>query len=166
MDAFYEQLVTAEKNPAYSTCNTLTYVFAGLAVVALGMRIMIAAIPLIAIAAALYFYKGNLFVEYQYDFTNGEIDIDKILEMKKRKRVISFDIKKVDLLAPENSDYVKSYSRKAVKTINTVKANSTDKVYNAYILEDNQVIKLRFIPNEEFLNLCYKYNPRAVKRGM
>ena len=164
MDAFYEQLVTTQKTSAYSACNTLAYVFGGLGVLALGMRHILIAILLILIASALYFYKGNLFVEFQYDFTNGEIDVDKILEMKKRKRVISFDIKKVELIAPENSDYVKNYSKPAVSTINAVTFNSNDKVYNAYFLQDNQIIKLRFTPNEKFLDFCYKYNPRAIKK--
>ena len=166
MDAFYEQLVTSEKTSAYSVCNTLTYLLGGLGVLSLGMMNFIVAIPLIAIAAGLYFYKGNLFVEYQYDFTNGEIDVDKILEMKKRKRVVSFDIKKVELIAPENSDYVKSYSKSVVNTIDAVNSKSTDKVYNAYIMRDNQITKLRFVPNEKFLDFCYKYNPRAVKKVM
>jgi len=166
MDAFYEQLVTAKKSSAYSACNILTYIFGGLGLLALGMRQMIIAIPLILISAALYFYKGNLFVEFQYDFTNGEIDVDKILEMKKRKRVISFDIKKVELLAPENSDHVKNYSKNTVSTIDAMNPHSSEKVYNAYIMQDNQIIKLRFAPNEKFLDFCYKYNPRAVKREM
>lgn len=165
MEAFYEQLVTTQKTAIYSACSMLTYIFGGLGLLFLWTMKILIAILFIAIAVGLYLYKGNLYVEFQYDFTNGEIDVDKILEMKKRKRVINFDIKKVELLAPENSDYVKNYSKTPANTINAISTKNSDKIYNAYILQDHRIIKLRFVPNEKFLEFCYKYNPRAVKKN-
>ena len=73
---------------------------------------LILAIILLGMAVACFFYKQKLFVEYEYQFTNGEIDIEKIIEMKKRSKVVTFNIKEVGLLAPEGSDAVKDYSNK------------------------------------------------------
>ena len=163
MDAIYEQLITTQKTSIYSACNMLVYIIGGIGLLSTGVNILIA-IPFIVIAAALYFYKGNFYLEFQYDFINGEIDVDKIIEMKKRKKVISFNIKQVELLALENSDHVKDYSKAASKTISALSTTCSAKVYNAYIFQDNQVVKLRFAPDEKFLDLCYKYNPRVVKK--
>ena len=59
--------------------------------------------PLIAFAGLMfaagagygtYFYVQNTDVEYEYTFTNGELDIDKIIAKKRRKSLVSVDISK------------------------------------------------------------------------
>jgi len=92
MDNFYEQLVTTSKSSSYKMVNGATYVFAVIGIASFSANIIFAVL-LIGLAAACFFYKPRLFVEYEYQFTNGEIDIEKILEMKKRSKITSFHIK-------------------------------------------------------------------------
>ena len=163
MDNFYEQLVTTSKSSSYKMVNGATYVFAVIGIASFSANIIFAVL-LIGLAAACFFYKPRLFVEYEYQFTNGEIDIEKILEMKKRSKITSFHIKEVGLLAPEDSNAVKDYSNKPNSIVKCYPSSSNEKVYVAMVTEGNNKMQLKFIPDERFLNHCLKYNPRAVKR--
>ena len=163
MDNFYEQLVTTSKSTSYKMVNGATYVLALIGIASFSANIIFAVV-LIGLAAACFFYKPRLFVEYEYQFTNGEIDIEKILEMKKRSKVTSFHIKEVGLLAPEDSNDARDYASKPNSVVNCYPASSKERVYVAMVTEGNNRMQLRFIPNEKFLNHCFKYNPRAVKR--
>lgn len=163
MDNFYEQLVATHKTGIYKLMNVCVYFFGVIAI------IFLALIPVfivsLSIAVACYFGKKKLYTEYEYAFTNGEIDIDKIVEMKKRKRVLSFQIREVELLAPEDSYYVKDFTNKPSNIVSFYPKTNDKKIYVAMITGGNQRTMLRFVPSDEFLDLCYKYNPRAVKKS-
>lgn len=163
MDHLYEQLVTTKKTGFYKTVKVATYV---LGVIGLSIFTMnfILSIIFIVLAAACFFYKKNLFVEYEYRFTAGEIHIDKILEMKKRIEVVTFNIKELALLAAEDSDFVKDFSNKPKSIVKCFYTNETARVYSAMITQGNNKMQLMFIPDEKFLNLCYRSNPRVVKK--
>lgn len=163
MDKFYEQLLVTKKTPVYRLANASVYVFGVLGLLTFGSSILIGII-LLALAGTIFFFKRNLYIEYEYDFTNGEIDIDKIFEMKKRKRVLTFNIKQVELLANETSFYVKDFSNKPSNVMTFLPSSYEGKVYVAMITGGNERIMVRFAPNEKFLNLCFKLNPRAVKK--
>lgn len=163
MDNFYEQLVTTSKSSSYKLVNGATYVLALLGVASFGTNLIIGVV-LIALGVACFFYKQKLFVEFEYQFTNGEIDVEKILEMKKRSKVTSFNIKEVGLLAPEDSNETRDYSNKPTSVVKCYPNSSKERVYVAMVTEGNNRMQLRFIPDEKFLNHCFKYNPRAVKK--
>jgi hypothetical protein len=163
MDNFHEQLVSTEKSLAYKLANYGFYILIFLAIAF--MRYIMVFGLYVVLAAAVFFIKKQLYVEYEYAFTNGEMDIDKIVEAKKRSRVLTFDIKNVELLAPEDSQYVKDFSNRPGKTVSLYPKNSHRKVYVAMITGGNERLQLRFTPDEETINLCYKYNPRAVKKS-
>jgi hypothetical protein len=163
MDHFYEQLVTTYKTSSYKVVNAMTYVFAGVGIATLSANIIIAVIML-CLAGACFFYKRKLFVEFEYQFTNGEIDIEKIIEMKKRSKITTFNIKEVGLIAPEYSDAIKDYSNKPSAIVKCYPDTAKGKVYIAMVTEGNNRMQLRFVPNEKFLDYCYKANPRAVKK--
>lgn len=43
-------------------------------------------------------------IEYEYILTNSEIDIDKIMSKKARKRIASFDFKEINICANINDN--------------------------------------------------------------
>jgi hypothetical protein len=166
MDNFYEQLERASESTTYKLANSGTYIIGVIGLLMISTPLFIVGALLIVGAAALFFMKKNLYVEYEYNFTNGEIDVDKIFEMKSRKRAISFAVKDLELLAPENSDYVKDFGNKPDKVITLYPKGTDKKVYVAMLTGGPERAQIRFIPNEEFLEYCRKYNPRAVKKTM
>lgn len=165
MDNFYEQLVTTQKTTKYKIANGATYVFGVLAFLSLGGGNFLMGLVVLAIAIGLFFLKRNLYIEYEYGFTNGEIDVDKIFEMTRRKRVLTFTVKDVELLAPEDSYHVKDFSNKPDKIYNFCPADTEERVYVAMLTGGTERAQVRFTPDDEFIELCYKYNPRAVKKN-
>ncbi|MBZ9687046.1 DUF6106 family protein [Clostridium estertheticum] len=163
MDHFYEQLITTSKTGIYKTVNGAMYVFAIVGLASFTTNLILVVI-LLAMAVACFFYKQKLFVEFEYQFTNGEIDIEKIIEMKKRSKVVAFNIKEVGLIAPEGSDAVKDFYNKPNTIVKCYPDTSKKKVYVAMVTEGNNKMQLMFVPDEKFLDLCYKINPRAVKK--
>ena len=85
MDHFYEQLVSTSKTGIYKTVNGAMYLFGILGLASFSTNLVLVPIFLV-VAVACFFYKQKLFVEYEYQFTNGEIDIEKIIEMKKEAK--------------------------------------------------------------------------------
>lgn len=163
MDRFYEQLVTTSKTSLYKAVNASTYVLAFIGIACLSINLILAII-LFGVAISSFFYKQGLFVEYEYQFTNGEIDIEKIIEMKKRSKITTFNIKEVGLLAVEDSDAVTDYGNKPKNILSCYPTSSKARVYVAMVTEGNDKMQLRFVPDDKFLEQCYKYNPRAVKK--
>jgi len=163
MDKVYEQLITTSKTSFYKIVTGATYAFAIIGIVVFSVNIIFAMI-LLCTAVACFFYKQKLYVEFEYQFMNGEIKIEKILEMKKRSSVTTFNIQQVGLLAPEDSDAVKDYDNKPNAIVKCYPTTARSKVYVAMVTEGNDRMQLRFMPDERFLEDCFKYNPRVVKR--
>ncbi|WP_426348426.1 DUF6106 family protein [Alloiococcus sp. CFN-8] len=164
MDNFKEQLVRANSGTAYKTTKVFTYIFGALAVLFLGtFQLILAAIFGLA-AVGLFLLKRRLYLEYEYSITNGEVDVDKIIEAKSRKKLITFNMKEVELLAPLDSSEYKSFSGKPEKIINAVPNGDTNRKYGAIINGGGKRAQLIFVPNKEFVDLCFIYNPKAVKK--
>lgn len=163
MDKFHEQLVTTYKTTKYKITNFLTYFFGVIGLMNVFANIIVA-ILFILLAVGMYFLKSKFFVEFEYTFTNGDVDIDKIIEMKKRKRVLSFNMKDVQILAPEDSYYIKDFSNKPEKVLICYPETCDKKIYTA-IISGSDNLQLKFAPEESLVNLLHMYNPRAVKKN-
>lgn len=50
-------------------------------------------------------------IEYEYQFVNGDMDIDIIYGKLKRKRINRFDLKAIEIMAPEKSPRLASYNQ-------------------------------------------------------
>ena len=171
MDSFYEQLVTTYKTGVYKFTGILPYVFIPIGIIfflmgAVSMVLAVIGIIFIAGGAAAYFLKKYLYVEFEYVFTNGEIDIDKIINVNSRKRVKSFDIKDAELVALEDSYEYKDFSNKPSAIINAFPKTCKDKVFVAVVTRGIEKFQLRFVPNSDFINYCFMRNPRAVKKDI
>jgi len=166
MDNFYEQLENTEKTTKYKMINGAMYVFGILALLCLSAVLIIPCVISVLIAVGAFFLKKKAYVEYEYVFTNGVIDIDAIYEQRKRKRLVSFDAKDMELLAEVNSNYVKDFSNKPTRELSCFQAATKKLVYVAMITGGVERLQFSFTPDKGFLDLCYKYNPRAVKRDI
>lgn len=166
MDNYYEQLVRSKETPKYIVARLGMIIFA----VAAGFNLMVTkwlfALIFGIIALISFFIKKMSFVEYEYIFTNGDIDVDIIYDQNKRKRVFNFAVKDIELLALANSDEVKNFSGNPGKVLKCYPSTSKEKVYAAMINKAGKRFRLIFVPNEKFVGMCFKYNPKAVKRNV
>lgn len=161
MDKYYEQMAAGYKSALHTFFTVLMYV--SLIICAATIFLFYpAAIFCGALSVLLYFLKQREHMEYEYIFTNGDVDIDRIVEARRRKKVTHFDVKEVYILAPEGSCSLSGIPQG--KKIKAYSKKDDSQKYIAVIKKDNAVVWVYFAPDEEFLSLCFKSNPRNVKK--
>lgn len=108
MDRFSEQLIERQGDKKTAFLKGLIVavdilVISLMTMVTLWSGLIISPLWLLVIAGAIwvasYLWKG-LDTEYEYIVTNDDLDIDKISGKRKRKRLISIDLKSVDDFGP------------------------------------------------------------------
>lgn len=166
MDNFKEQLVTTTNKTAYNASKIFMGIFGVLAFFFFVTANLIFGLFFAVGCGLLFYFKRLLYLEYEYSITNGEVDVDKIMEMKSRKRIITFNMKDAELVAPVDSDVYKDFGNKPSEIIKAVPTGNTDRVYAAIITGGAKRAQLLFVPNEDIINLCFLYNPKAVKKNL
>ena len=166
MDNYKEQLVKATNLLSYKLAKVFMYFIVVIAIILLAIRAYAPGVLLGIVALAMFFLKRFLYLEYEYTVTNGEVDIDKIIEMKSRKRVITFSVKDAVLVAPINSTEYRDFSDKPKEVITAMPKGCTERAYAAIVNVGARKSQIIFAPNKEFLDMCFLYNPRAVKKNI
>lgn len=101
MDTFFEQLIRIKLNSkAKFMVGAIIFVDALIVAFLLIFALAFApAIILLIVIAAIYgAYKliNMLVVEYEYIYTNGDLDVDKIVAQSSRKRIVSIKCSEVE----------------------------------------------------------------------
>lgn len=104
----------------------------------------------------------SLDVEYEYAFVNGDLDIDKIMNKARRKRLFSVNVEQLELLAPVGSVELMPY--KKVKTYDYTSGTGNEKVYALISSEKGEVRQTLFEPNETIVEGFFVKAPRKVIR--
>lgn len=122
--------------------------------------ISIAAFPLFLglVALAVVLLKRTS-LEYEYLYYAGDIDIDKIMGRQKRKRVLSTNIKDLEVLAPTGSVELQRYQDLKVLDCSTNTGNPT---YEMVVMIKGQKTRVKFEPKEQIVDGMRMYDPRKV----
>lgn len=122
---------------------------------------------LLAIAGFIYgawYLLGTLRVEYECIVTNGEMDVDKIMAQRKRKRLVTVKFKDIEIMAPVNGEHKHEFENQSVATKIDASACPTDK--DAYFLIINHskkgMLRLIFTPDKRIINSAKMFAPRKV----
>ena len=109
--------------------------------------------PLIAVASMFgaWFLMSFLKVEYEYAFTDGELDIDVIYNRSRRKRVFSARVNDFEIMAHVDDKMHKGSFDGAQEVRDYSSGVTTDNTY-AFILNHNSKrVKVIIEPNEMML---------------
>ena len=101
--------------------------------------------------------RRNYSIEYEYIFTNGQLDIDVIKGKLKRKSLLSFPVRNIEYMAPYNG--TNQSNRKEIDIIHDEKRRGK---YYADFTQSGVEYRLLFQPPEKILENIKKYNPRNV----
>ncbi|QUH27585.1 DUF6106 family protein [Vallitalea guaymasensis] len=118
-------------------------------------------IALVIIFGAVFLMR-RLNVEFEYIFTSGDLDIDKIFNKNKRKKFISIDVRKIEIMAPVNSKDHASELSNYEKVIDCSSGTNNNNTYAAMIVRNGKREKLILEPNEKMLKAIKKYIPRKI----
>lgn len=167
-DIFFNEQLVAKTNTLKDNILKAAIIFFGAVFIILICSMIkflvgfIMPIALVVLFGAVFFIR-RLNVEFEYVFTSGDLDIDKIFNKKnKRKRFITVDVRKFEIMAPVDSkDHARELSnyQKIVDCSSGIKKENT---YAAMVVRDGKREKLILEPNEKMLKAIKKYIPRKV----
>lgn len=164
MDNICEQLVTKTRSSSDIvkifgiTIGTvlLASVFMFI-VLAFGLTMMI--LPSVGVLALGIWLLSGVNVEYEYIITNNEMDIDKIIGRRKRKRMITVDISKA-------TEFGTFPAEKEIEADATVHATSGVEEDAHYLLVEHSgygKVKVIFNPNERTREAIVQELPNALR---
>ena len=90
----------------------------------------------VALLVACYFFVPKFDVEFEYLYVNGELDIDAIYSKQRRKKMGSYDVSELEILAPANSHALDSFRNQ--KGLKVKDFTSLDPHAKSYILIVNK----------------------------
>jgi hypothetical protein len=105
---------------------------------------------LITVAAGFgaYLLMGNMNVEYEYIFTNGDLDIDAIYNRTRRKRLFSASVSDFEVVAHvEDTAHTRDFDS-ATETKNYSSGVTTKDTYAFLVAHKGKRLKVIFEPNE------------------
>ena len=165
-DTFVEELVVKRKGLLNLLLSLLFVVVA--AVLAFACFILLSAIfPAMLVILVVGAYLGIKFqgVEFEYSFTNGELDIDKIMAKRKRKTLVSVNYKQICVMAPYTAEYegeTKDY--RVSEIIRAVSSkNSANQWFFIYEKQEGGYGFVVFQPSKRFREAMRKYMHSRLK---
>lgn len=164
-DIFNEQLVE-KNNSLKDNLIRVAIVIGAMVLIMVSSMVPFLVSFLVPIAAVIIigavFLMRRLNIEFEYVFTSGDLDIDKIFNKNKRKKFLTIDVRNIEIMAPVDSkDHASELSnyQKVVDCSSGTKKNNT---YAAMIVRDGKREKLIIEPNEKMLKAIKKYIPRKI----
>lgn len=121
------------------------------------IRSLIAAIVL---GVASYFVYMNADIEYEYLYLDKEIKIDKVLAKSKRKKVVTYDVGRMEILAPVKSYHLDAFRNRELKSVDYSSGTDEDGKKFMMVYEGNQ--KVIWEPSAEMVKAIQMVAPRKV----
>lgn len=115
------------------------------------------------LAFGLFILRNNQKIEYDYTFTNGTLDIAKVINNTKRKKLLSTNIKDFEAIASTKDEgFTRMLQHPGIKKINYF-LNKGGGLYYGVFNHGGAKSILIFEPSEEMVKLFKTVNPRNVK---
>ncbi len=163
-DIFIEEIVKKSKTQKDNIIVVGSYVLVAL-VSFFGFLIFPGLLPLILLGGFFlaYYIGSKKNVEYEYSFTNTELDIDAIYNKQKRKRLCSYDLKDAVLIfSAKNQDQTLRYAN--LKTEDYSSGENIEATFTIVLPADGETKKIIIEPSERLLDAFEQKLGRAFTR--
>jgi len=151
-DVFKEQIIKRKPNAKDMIFRALIVI--ATAVIVIAALIMLQSIGVLVAFAACFgaYYLMSFFnVEYEYIFTNGDLDIDVIYSKSRRKRLFTGNVKKFDLMCHvEDKMRIGEFAGAEVK-LDYSGGVPNQNTYAFLTVHNNKRTKVTIEPNEKIL---------------
>ena len=169
MEQLVEQIVKRKKGPKDALIRIITilgYILIPLICIALGYIInfyfiIIAFFILMGGIYIIWYVFSSLKVEYEYTIISGSATVSKIIDKRKRKGIVKFEVSKIEeLIEYDNRDFD---SRLYSHIYDATGRSDSDKTYAATITTEKYGrCVLLFTPNQRFLDAMRPYLSRQI----
>ncbi len=169
MDIFIEHMVKKRKTAK----DYLKVVLCILSIVGmLGLMVLSLAINYIGlilfVVCGIVIYiigrvASSINTEYEYAFTNGALDVDKIIAAKRRRRMASLNARSIEIMASVDSDRIDPYlNDRSIKRKYACTHIYDNGVYFVIYADDKNKYMLLFNPNEGIKDGFKRLNSQKV----
>lgn len=164
MSDLYTEVLVKRQTTAKDLVIRIGLIVLTAAAVVAGFMMPVLFVAAIALGAACYFLFPKTDLEYEYLFVNGELDIDVIMGKSRRKRLKSYSMQGVELVAPLNShraDYYKNNTK--MKTLDFSSGSDSAKRFLMVVSDEKEgAVKVILEPGEELAEYMKKSAPAKV----
>ena len=170
MDNFAEQLVKKNETSSDKTRRVMMIVVGILFSIALAVLALLQlGNPLVAllgfVLAVLSGYGTfnivqNTYVEYEYAFTNGELDVDKIIAKKKRREMVSTNVRQFTDFGKYSDDLEETEDMTIIFATDNI---ASHEYYADFNDENVGSARLVFSPDERMLENIVKFLPAKLR---
>ena len=161
METYVECMVKKKANGLMSALKVLLI---GIAVITglLGFMGLIVFLSIAVVAGVgAYFVSLNANLEYEYLYVDKQLTVDKIMARTRRKKVETFDLERMEILAPIKSWHLDDYKNRQLKVVDYSSGveQQPDIRYSMIYNGEKRVI---FEPNAEMVAAIKSIAPRKV----
>ena len=166
-DMYAEYIVKRHDGIKTSLLKVLVMVVTAV-LVYLAMMLTQNVIFLMPAAVALFGWMGYraylmLSIEYEYIVTNGELDIDRVIARRGRKRQINIKTNAYELIAPYDDAHKAAYEQgEFSKTIDARSRPDIDGFFVIANVRNVGRVRVRFEPTPKMLYVLSQYVPRQM----
>lgn len=167
-DTFVEELVVRH-NTIINLLLDVVIIIAAVALAAAVWLFLSPIFPAMLVILVVAAYLGVKFqgVEFEYSFTNGDLDVDKIMAKRKRVRLVEINQKQIQVMAPYTAEYesvTRDYSVSRVIDVSSSK-NAAGRWFMIYEDAEGKYVFLVLQPSKRFREAMQKYI-RSRMKGM
>lgn len=117
-DVYVEWLVNRRPSKVFKALKALCIVVIVLVAAAFLLTFNVfLMVGVVAMGFATHYANSFTKVEYEYIYVNGDMAVDRILNKSSRKRLIVFDMSKVEIVAPLGSPKLDGFAHKDYKQV-------------------------------------------------
>ena len=161
---YVECLVESKASPAVKIFSILSLALAVIFFLSsiltpLGMAGLILCV---AAGVAYYFLSLNANIEFEYQYCDREITVDKILNKSKRKNVAKYEVERIETFAPSRSYHLDEFKNKQYKVLDFSARDASRQPDPTYTFIYDGKEKVVFEPDAEFVNAVKSVAPRKV----
>lgn len=165
MDVFIEKIVARRKG-AKDFIMILAVIIGGLILsgAVFSIKLVSSFAPIIVLGVIYVAYRliVSRNIEFEYAVTNGDLDIDKIISQRKRKRIFSASCKEFEVVAKLGSVHFTQDVKNINKRIEAVSSMDSPDVYFATLNYSGQKTVVFFEPDKRMLDAFKIFIPRKV----
>ena len=116
-------------------------------------------------ALLLFLRRDRIKTEYEYTFTNGQMDFAQVFNNKKRKALGTMNIRNVEACGLVSSGSFQRYiNQQGIKRTNWF-LNRDGNLFYFYYVKENQKNMIVIEPSEEMVEMIRRYVPAGVYQG-
>ena len=116
-------------------------------------------------AVLLYLYKDRLRTEYEYTFTNGDLDFAQVFNNQKRKTLGTMRVKNVEAFGPVTSPQFHKIINMPGLTRRNWFLNRDANLFYFYYQKDSKRTVIVMEPSTDLVETVRKYLPHGVYNG-